>query len=173
MTIRDLVPWNWGKKQAPAERREQEDPFRELQQRMNRLFDDFWGDVGRFDLDRWGTPPWGALGEFAPKVDVCETDDAIQVKAELPGMGEDDIQVSLDRGVLTLQGEKQDEKREETDGRTYRECTYGCFHRQIPIHCEIDEDRVEAAFQKGVLSVKLPKSAVAKERAKKIAVKSG
>ena len=173
MTIRDLVPWNWGKKQAPAERRALEDPFRELQQRMNRLFDDVWGDGGRFDLDRWGAPLSGPLGAFAPKVDVRETDEAIEVKAELPGMGEDDIQVSLDRGALTLQGEKRSEKEEETDGRTYRECTYGSFHRQIPIPCEIDEDRVEAAFRKGVLSVKLPKSAAAKERAKKIAVKSG
>jgi len=172
MSIRDLVPWNWGKKSVPV-RRAEADPFRELQQRMNRLFDDFWGDFGDFDLAPRRSPAWGVLGDFSPSVDVKETGNEIAIKAELPGMTQDDIQVSLENGLLTLRGEKKEEKKEERDGCAYTECSYGSFCRQIPLSCEVQEDKVAATFANGVLSITLPKQPGAQAKSKKIRVAHG
>lgn len=107
MKIRDLIPWNWGKRQVPL-RREQSDPLRALQTDINRAFDSFWRG---FDL------PWQSMSSWAmamPNVDVSETDKEIEVTAELPGMEEKDIDVSGAEGVLTIRGEKKSEVEKKT-----------------------------------------------------------
>ncbi len=168
MSIRDLVPWNWGKKNVPVRRQEVEDPFRELQRRMNRIFDDFWGD---FSLAPFGMSALSGWGDFAPRVEVKETDKEITVIAELPGMDEKDIELILADGALTLEGEKKHENVGEKDGMQYSECSYGSFRRVVPLPCEIDEDKVAAEFRNGILTVTLPKSAQARERCRRIEVK--
>lgn len=90
--------------------------------------------------------------------------------AEVPGMEEKDIEVLLDDGVLTLRGEKRSET--EDKNRQFSERYYGRFERRIPIGYEIEEDKIDARFKNGVLSVTLPKTAKAQSQAKRIAIKS-
>jgi HSP20 family protein len=94
-----------------------------------------------------------------PKVDVAETSDEIRVTAELPGMKEDDVEVTLSDGGLVIQGEKRIEK-EEKEKNYYRvERSYGKFHRSIPLPGKVDDKNVNASFQNGVLTITLPKAA--------------
>ena len=161
MAIRNLVPF--GKKSVPAGR-EDDHPFALLRREMDSLFDNFFGG---FDME----PFEGRLGPFNPKVDVTETDKEIRVSAELPGMDEKDIEVSLQKDALTIKGEKKEEK--EDKGKDYykMERSYGSFSRTIPLPVEVDTEKIEAAFKKGVLTVTLPKTPKAVAETKKIAVK--
>ena len=149
-------------------RREWEHPFASFQKEMNKLFDDFFGG---FDLTPWPHSEGRLAATFTPRVDVSETDKEIKVSAELPGMDEKDLDVSLTRDTLTIKGEKKEEK--EDKGKDYyrMERSYGSFVRSIPLPFDIDTDKVQATFKKGVLQVVLPKSAKAIQEAKKIAVK--
>ncbi len=164
MSINELMPWNWGKKAVPVRRETAtNDPFVRLQQEMNRLFEDFTG---------------GALlplqgGGFSPRVDVRETEDAIRVSAELPGMREDDLDLKLTDDCLTIAGEKQEEKSGEKDGFSYTERSFGSFRRDIPLPAGVDAEKVEATFKNGVLEITVPKSAEAKDNVKQIPVQRG
>ena len=168
MTITDLIPWKKGGKQIPV-KRDYDDPFVAFRREMNRLFDEFFS--APFDL-----APFGGFGErlslFSPDVDVTESDKDIKVSAELPGMDEDDIEVTLSHNVLTISGEKKAEK--EDKGKNYyrMERTYGSFRRDIPLPCEVEADKVEARFKKGVLTITLPKTPEAQRAAKRITVKT-
>jgi HSP20 family protein len=177
MSVKDLIPKNWRKKNLPVQRRTEEDPFTQLHQQMNRLFDDFSQDFGLPSL--WRSPfdifkgNGGALGNWNPSVDVSETDKEIKVTAELPGMDEKDVNVELTDDALNISGEKKTEK-EEKDKNYYRsERSYGSFHRTIPLPVEVDKDKVQAAFKKGILTVNLPKTVSAQANTKRIAVKAG
>jgi len=159
MAIRDLIPWRRGGSPAPARNRSG-DPFLALQEEMNRLLDRFlWG---------WGPEPFGQLapfGEtFAPSVDISENDKEVRIQAEMPGMDENDIDLSLSDGVLTLQGEKKESREEKDKGRTYTECRYGKFRRDIPLPASVDPDKVDAKYEKGVLTVTMPKTEQAKPK---------
>jgi HSP20 family protein len=126
-----------------------------MRKEMDRLFDRFWEGEG--DL-----PSLPALGEWAPALDVSETKDAVIVKAEVPGMDPKDVQVSLQEQVLTLKGEKKQEK-EEKDEHYYRtERAYGAFARAIRLPAPVDGSKVTATFKHGLLSVTLPKAPAAK-----------
>lgn len=168
MAIRDLIQTNFLKKGLPI-RREREDmlsPFYSLQKEINRIFDNFFNEITseRFFGD--------GMESFVPNVDVKEKDKEILVTAELPGMDADDIEINVSDDVLTLRGEKKEEK-EEKEGNYYRrECSYGSFHRDIPLPVEVDADKVEAEFKKGVLKVRLPKKPESQRKAKKIQVKT-
>lgn len=166
MPISDLVPWKWGEKQVPVRRRDEDDPFYALQRSMSRFFDEFFNG--------FGLAPFGEqMSEFYPSVDVIENDKQIQISAELPGLDENDIEVTLKDDVLTISGEKKAEK-EEKDKNYYRmERSYGSFRRSIPLPSEIESNKVDATFKKGVLTITLPKTAEARKRAKKIAIKAG
>lgn len=161
MTIRDIV--SFGKKNFPV-RREDDNPFAVLRREMDLLFENF---LRGFDV----MPFESRLGTFSPKVDVIENDKEIKISAELPGMDEKDIDVSLQKDVLTIRGEKKVEK--EDKGKDYyrMERSYGSFSRSIPLPIEVETDKVEAKFKKGVLSIILPKTAKAATETKKIAVK--
>lgn len=162
MTIRNLVPF--GKKDVPV-KREDEHPFSLLRREMDSLFDNFFRG---FDLE----PFESRMGAFSPKVDVTENDKEIKISAELPGLEEKDIDVSLQKDMLTIKGEKKEEK--EDKGKDYyrMERSYGSFSRTIPLPVEVETDKVEAKFKKGVLSITLPKTAKAVAQTKKIAVKA-
>ncbi len=170
MPITDLIPW---KKKEVARREAEEDlqaadyPFLTFQQEMNRLFDEFFKGTG---LDTFGV-----LGEgwdlLRPPVDVVETDKEIRVTVELPGLDEKDINVSLARDVLTISGEKKQAKKERR-GNYYRaERSYGSFRRSIQLPTQVQADKVDAVFRKGVLSITLPKTEAAQKR-KKIAIQT-
>ena len=160
MAIRDLIPWSKSQELAPA--RDSFDPFVTLHREMNRLFDDVFRGFGNPAL----SPSMeGRLGW--PKVELSETDKALTVSAELPGMTEEDVQVEITKGVLTIRGEKKAERNGE--GRYFSERYYGAFERQIPLD-DVQEDQVGATFKNGVLTVSLPKSDKPREGVKRIAI---
>lgn len=161
MAIKTLFPY--GKKDISL-RREDETPFSLLRREMDTLFDNFFRGFG-------AEPFAGRFSTFNPHVDVMEGDKEIIVSAELPGMDEKDIDLSIQKEALTIRGEKKVEREEK--GRDYyrMERSYGSFSRTIPLPAEVDMDKVEAQFRKGVLNVTLPKTAGAVRETKKISVK--
>lgn len=149
-------------------RREDESPVMAIQNEMNRMFDQFFADP--FTL--LSVPTLRNVSDFLPRVDVSETDTAIQVTAELPGMDEKDIQLTLENDTLIISGEKKNDVEEK--GKNYHriERSYGSFQRAIPLVSEIQQDKVEAKFTKGVLNITLPKTPAAAKQSHKIAIKS-
>ena len=152
------------KKSVPA-KREEYNPFALLRNEMNALFDNFYRS---FEIE----PFTGRFASFSPSVDIKESDKDIKVLAELPGMDDKDIDVSLSRDSLTIRGEKKEEK--EDKGKNYyrMERSYGSFARTIPLPVEVDTDKAKAEFKKGVLTVTLPKTAKAIKETKKVSVKA-
>ena len=108
-----------------------------------------------------------------PAVDVAETDKAYEITAELPGLDEKNVEVKLANGVLSIKGEKQEEKEEKEKDYYRRERSFGSFERSFQVPDDVEENKIEASFKNGVLSVTLPKSAEARKQAKKIEVKGG
>jgi HSP20 family protein len=107
---------------------------------------------------------------FSPAFDVSETEDAVTVKAELPGIAEKDIDISFSDGILTIKGEKKHEKEEENACYHTVERHYGTFSRSLRLPTEVDTEKVDATFKDGVLRVTLPKSETSKPR--KIEIKN-
>jgi HSP20 family protein len=101
-------------------------------------------------------------------VEVVETDKDIRIAAELPGMDEKDVEVSVSDDVLTIRGEKRAEIDDKE--RHFSERYYGRFERRIPLPFEVEDDRAEASFENGVLTVTLPKSPEAEAKTKRIAI---
>jgi len=110
------------------------------------------------------------LGPWGPAVDVAEDDEAIYVRAEIPGLDKDDFRVEVIGDCLVISGEKSTERERRGRGYYYAECAYGSFSRSIPLPCEIDLDRAEARYRHGVLSLRLPKSESARAREIKVKV---
>jgi HSP20 family protein len=162
MPKKNVVP---AEKSSVPVRREEYHPFSLFRQEMNTLFDNFFRG---FDLE----PFSGRLGAFSPHIDVKESDKDIAIIAELPGMDDKDIHVSLTRDSLTIKGEKKEEKEEKGKDYYRMERSFGSFTRTIPLPVEIDTDKVKADFKKGVLTVTLPKTATAIKEKKKIPVKA-
>jgi HSP20 family protein len=108
-----------------------------------------------------------------PAVDLAETDKAYTVTAELPGMDEKDIDVSINGDMLVIKGEKRQEKEEKNKNYYLSERSYGQFQRSFSLPTGIDRDKIAAEFSKGVLTLTLPKSAEAQQQQKKIEVKGG
>jgi HSP20 family protein len=129
------------------------------------LFDDFFASpLGLAPLAGWSE----MLSPFSPNIDVTETDDEIAVTAELPGMDEEDIEILLDRNALVISGEKKSEVEEKGRRYYHLERSDGAFRRPIPLPQEVDQEKVEASFKKGVLRVTLPKTVSDKERVKRV-----
>jgi HSP20 family protein len=133
----------------------------DMQQEMNRLFDEFFGDR-RTEV---------AEGQWLPSVDVSETETAMVVRAELPGMTHEDIQLNLQDNVLTLKGEKKEEKKEAKENYHRVERSYGSFSRSFTLPVGVKPEEVKATFKDGVLEISMPKTEEAKP--KKIAITAG
>src|SRR5918995_2026176 len=163
MNMRDLIPWGRTAQTTPSPYREEGDPFMTLHREMNRLFDDVFRG---FDIAPFGS--FDGMGRMAgwPSVEVIDTDKDIRVSAELPGLDEKDVEVLMGDGVLTIRGEKRSEV--EDKEHAFSERYYGRFERRIPLGQDVDEDKVEAAFKNGVLTVTVPKSAQASSHVKRI-----
>jgi len=162
MGIRDLVPRTKG--QQLSTQQEPFDPFYTLHREMNRLFDDVFRGFG--PLGRVGSPLMeGQLGW--PRIELSETDNTVTVSAELPGLSEKDVQVEIDNGVLSIRGEKKAERSDES--KFVSERYYGSFERQIPLE-GVEEDKAQADFKNGVLTVTLPKSEPSSRNVKRIAI---
>ena len=132
-------------------------------------FDRFFDEAFR----GFGLPTTGQEARsFAPRVDVTETDEAYTVRADLPGLEEKDIQVSLEEGVLTIQGQHETEKEQDEKGVRWTERAKGSFHRVIQLPAEVDADKVAASYKQGVLTVTLPKRPEPKPEVRSIPIKT-
>lgn len=169
----NLIPWSWGKKNFPTktENGSQSETARyvSLHQDMNSAFDKFF--------DAFESEMTMPLSEFArsstyqPRVEMKESAKDICVSVELPGVDEKDVDVSIDSRCLTIKGEKHEEKEDNTSGYYRMERHYGSFTRSVPFPCEIDKDKAQATYKRGVLTVTLPKAPNAQHEVKKIPVR--
>lgn len=163
--------------QAPAPRAPLPDVWQSFRNEMDRMFDDFTGG-GWFPSMRRFMEPMAGRGLAStfelkvPAVDVGEDDKAYTITAELPGMTEKSIEVSVADGVLVLKGEKHQEKDEKTKNYHICERSYGSFQRSFRLPDGVDQDKIAASFNRGVLTVILPKTAEAQKPSKKIEVKA-
>jgi HSP20 family protein len=149
-------------------------PLATMRREIDRLFDDFLmrpRPLGRtvFDVE----PFWRGELSFGkvPAVDVVEKEKEYEITAELPGMDEKNIDVKFAEGVLTIKGEKTEEKEEKKKDYYLSERRFGSFHRLFQVPVGVDAEKIEASFKNGVLTVVLPKSAEARQNEKKIAIK--
>ncbi len=157
MTLTDLMPWARSRPLNTSVR-EGDDPLAALQRSMNRIFDDFSSNFG---LPAVSGGAWSAW----PRLEIRENGNEITITADLPGLDENDIELSLHDGVLTLKGEKKSE----SEGALYSERWHGQFQRSVQLP-EVDPDKVNAAFKNGVLTVTLVKKAEAQTAAKRIPI---
>jgi HSP20 family protein len=162
MNMRDLIPWGRSHQTTPNRYRDEGDPFMTLHREMNRLFDDVFRG---FDM-----APFGGMSRMAswPHVEVVDNDKDVRISAELPGLEDKDVEVLMGDGILTIRGEKKSEI--EDKERAFSERTYGRFERRIPLAWDVEEDKIEASFKNGVLTVTLPKSAESRPEVRRIAV---
>lgn len=158
MKVRSMLPTLWG--ESASERM----PFRALQQEVDKLFNDFTSDlpaIGR----------WNGNGSLAVKVDVAETEKTLEVTAELPGVNEKEIDVSLAGDILTIKAEKKSDKEEKTKDYHLVERSYGTFERSMRLPFKADPAKIDAKFDKGVLKLVIQKPAEAQTKTQKIEVK--
>lgn len=158
---------------VPVRREESRDPFLALRERMDRLMEDFFGGFGMTPYSRWDVSPFEwRMSAFTPSIDIRDEDNQIKVEAELPGMTEKDVEISLTADSVVISGEKKQESEEKQKDYYRMERSYGSFQRTIPLPVDVDRDKVEATFKNGLLTVTLPKTQEAMKQAKKIEVKA-
>ena len=167
MRITDLVPWR-GSGRDVTSRSAPPDPVSGLQLDVDRAFENFWRMMPFPFAAREGLPRADDV-----RVDVTDNGKEITVTAELPGMSDTDIDVSLTAGLLTIRGEKKSDHEAETDGILVRERTYGVMVRTVPLPEGIDPDAAKATFRNGVLTLVIPKSPQLQADTKRIAVQAG
>ena len=162
MALTDLLPFGRNRSLVPGVS-EDRDPFFALHRDMNRLLDEFTRGFGvpSFARNSWAST-W-------PHVEVSETDTEVKVAAELPGLEEKDVDLSLHDGVLTIKGEKTSQ----TEGALYSERWQGQFQRSIQVGPNVDPEKVTATFKNGVLSITLVKRVEAQAQVKRIPIAAG
>ena len=139
----------------------------DLYDELDRMFDGFWRGFGPTAANQ-------APRVLAPRMDVTETENEYRVEAELPGLEEKDIQVTLENGVLTLAGERKEEREEndEKRGFMHRESFRGRFERSLALPENADEKGVTASYKNGVLTLAIPKRPVAKPEVRTIPIQT-
>lgn len=167
MRITDLVPWR-GSSRDLMTRSAPMDPVRGLQLDVDRAFDNFW---------RIMPFPIAAIDRLPQvdhvRLDVGDSGKEITVTAELPGMSEADIDVSICNGLLTIRGEKKSDHEAETNGVLVRERIYGAVERTVHLPDGIDPDAATATFRNGVLTLVIPKLAELQANTRRIPVQAG
>ncbi|HXJ01498.1 MAG TPA: Hsp20/alpha crystallin family protein [Micropepsaceae bacterium] len=157
MVMRSMIPYSWARN-TPSEIKR--DPFSALQTEMNRLFESF----GPFPATHWSS-------DMTPRLDVSETDVEIDIDAELPGVEEKDVDVTLLGDVLTIRGERKNGHEEKNKNYYVAERSYGSFTRSVTLPFDVDPKNVTAKFNKGVLHIAIPKPANMTAKSAKIPVK--
>ena len=131
-----------------------------LQSDINRLFDAF---MSPFEGSEY-------RNTVSPRLDIAETKDKYEVTAELPGMSEKDINLSVDDGLLTISGEKKSATENTGKGYYLKECAYGSFSRTVKLPDNVADEKIKAAFQNGVLTIDMPKKETSVSKTRKIAI---
>ncbi len=168
----EMAPWRRGRHGL---RHRGRDPFESfghrleaLHREMDRLLEGLRPEsAGRSLLSE----DWSQR-EVVPRLDVSEDDKAVRIEVELPGMNEKDIDVTLSDRLLTIRGEKREEKEARDKDYYRRERAYGGFRRSIEVPTAVDASKIEAKFDRGVLTIELPKTKEAQEKTKRIEVKA-
>ena len=139
------------------------DPGREMEDMLDR----YARGVGQ---PRAGSQEVIAAGDWAPQVDIAETDKAFEIKAEIPEVNKEDVKVTVHNGVLMIQGERKQEKEEEGKKFHRVERSYGIFNRSFTLPDNVDESKVTATFKNGILNLQIQKAKVAKQKAIQVKV---
>jgi HSP20 family protein len=147
--------------------------MRRFADEMDRLFEDFGlrlpGFLGRgreMLLRETGFIP----AQWSPRVEVRERNGQFQIRADLPGLSKDDVQVELNDQLLTIRGERKQEKEERREGYFYNECSYGSFYRAIPLPEGVDTSKATAEFHNGVLEIAMPAPQQTKTKAQRLEI---
>jgi HSP20 family protein len=160
---------------VPMSKGEGVTPFESLRREVDRLFEEFRPTAWRWPFRRpdielsWPREGWG----MSPAMDLVEKDASYEISAELPGMDESNIDIKLGQGMLTIRGEKREQKEEKKKEYHLSERRFGSFRRSFALPADVDADKIDAKCTKGVLTVTLPKSEEAKRDEKTIEVKTG
>lgn len=166
MNLGSLIPWR-DKSELPAERGDYYDPFAAFRREVDRMFDDFFG--GAFASR--GLRPWSGWQAVSPTMDVIDSDKELVVTAELPGLDERDFEVTLAGDVLTIRGEKKVDNNDRNGGSYYVERRFGSFSRSIRLPFDVGEEKLEAKYDKGVLTIRIPKPTEVQQQVRRIEVK--
>jgi len=187
MNIKKWVPWNWFKKEeedagkmVPVKRENAQDqggavahPLQQFHHEIDRLFDQAFRGFGLspFGLDQ---PLFPRLADdmLKPTLDLGATDKEYKITVEIPGVDENDVKLEIVNDTLTISGEKKQEKEEKEKNYYRMERSYGSFQRVLSLPEDADQDKVNASFKKGVLTVTMPRKALPKSDVKQIEVKS-
>jgi HSP20 family protein len=137
-----------------------------MEQEVEKLFEDFWGRPFGWP-ERWRSRELKVRG---PAIEVYEETGDVVVKAEIPGLKKEDLQVNLSDNLLTIHGEKKQEEEKKEKGYYYSERSYGSFSRSIQLPTDVQPEKVSASFKDGVLEIRLPKTEEAKRKEVKIKV---
>lgn len=175
MSLRETLPWNWGKKEVPVK---QEGEASASAAPARRTLWDLFDELGTHPFARpsWSTLPAFGLGDdgsFLPALDAKETDDEVRITLELPGLEEKDVEVSLRDDVLTIKGEKRSESKGGEKGAQWVERRYGSFRRAIPLPMDVDAEKVKAHFKSGVLTIVAPRTGKPDQSHKSIPIQGG
>jgi HSP20 family protein len=150
---------------------------RRFAEQMDHLFEDFSGGYLPTALTRVrGTPrrEGGIMPvEWSPQISVMEREGKFLIHADLPGLTKNDVKVDVAEGMITIEGERKQEKKEESEGRYYNECCYGSFYRAIPLPEGVDASSATAQFHNGVLEVALPLPPKAKKEPRHLEIQEG
>ena len=165
MTLNELLPLRYRRE---VRQNDLSSPFSALHRQMNRLFDDFFGDLVL-------QPGEGRVFQtaFLPRINVKDTGQEIEISAELPGMEQKDVELVLEDSILTLRGEKKMQQEEKKENYYHLESGYGTFQRSVALPAEVDESKAEAHFKNGILTVRVPKTEPERAKKQKIEIKNG
>lgn len=141
--------------------------FGPLHRQMDRLFNDFFGELS---LQPWTTVPGNRT--FMPRLDLAETEKEIHITAELPGLEQEDLELSITDGILTLKGEKKLEQEQKDEHTYHTERSYGTFSRSVQLPAEVDTTKAQATFKNGLLKIQLSKTEPEQAKTKKISIKN-
>jgi HSP20 family protein len=162
MHMRDLMPWHRDREGAVPAETDRDHPFVALQRDMNKVFESFWQRVDK---------PFGMLAA-EPKLDMTETEGQVRVAIDLPGLDPKDVELTCTDSMLFVKGEKREEKESGEGARHIVERSYGRFERTVPLPRGLDTAKAEARFDKGVLTLTIPRSPEAPPSVRKIEVKA-
>ena len=166
-----LVPWK--RKRVPLGR--DEHPVSQIQRQMNRILSDLLS--GNSLIPEFVSEPLlqlgDRLGSFTPNMNVIKNDKEVTVTVELPGMDHNDIEISLNSEGLLIRGEKKSTSEKSEDGWSYFETQSGKFERIVSLNgLEVEDDKVDASFSKGILTIKLPLKIASQQATKKVSVRA-
>lgn len=160
MSITDLIPWK--REDNNLKKQQKESSISVLRNDFDQLFQEFFDQPFSFLNKPLAT--FQSSEQFHPSVNLSETKKQIKITAELPGIDPEDIDLELSDDSISIQGKKESKEEEKGEHYYHMERSYGTFYRTIPLPAEINADKVEANYKKGVLTITLPKKKIAQAK---------